>query len=256
LKKLSPEIDRLMWGVAENPSAQALDEFGERYPEYRGELLRRVEMVRGLRYEAKGPKIKIREIPKFEPKPVATQSIPRGATVAAGLAFAALAFAGFTIFNSRHAVNPPPPVQVNEEPLHAPPVVYTNPSPPPLTIESPPKVENRSMIENRPAPTEAPSGSDNDRKKDMTLKDVDLVAALHLITDGTNLKLEIGPGFVNQKVTLAFHNKTAEAMLFQMAKDYAFTISDEGDNRLLVLPTPDGNSTDPSAVPNSRKIGP
>ena len=47
--KIPREMDELMWSVAEADDPQATAEFGERYPDLRVEMTKRVKMVRGLK---------------------------------------------------------------------------------------------------------------------------------------------------------------------------------------------------------------
>jgi hypothetical protein len=248
MKNIPTEIDRLMWAVAENPNPQAVLEFEARYPTYRIEMLKRVEMVRGLRQEVKGPSFRTREIPRFEPKPVQPTGVPRGTFVALGLAVVALVFATFAVLHAPKAV-PPKPLLTQEFVRPAEPgpgVAYHNPPNPipQVSLAPPPSL---------PMPSQQPLA---ERRRSLNLKDVDLVAALALVTSGTNIKLEVGPGFVNQKVTLSFKGATTREMLFEMAKDYAFTVSDEGDNRFLVLPVPDNQTAPEPTNESPRRVTP
>ena len=45
-------------------------------------------------------------------------------------------------------------------------------------------------------------------------------------------------------------------MLRQMASDYAFTVSDEGDGHYLLLPVPDKEPTSDPLSASRRRVGP
>jgi type II secretory pathway component GspD/PulD (secretin) len=176
--------------------------------------------------------------------------MPRGTAVAVGLAFAAIAFAAFTATHSLKPVKPKalPAQRFDEVAPSQPKIVYQNSS----AQSTPPAVVPEPLKTEPPAP-QTPLA---EKRRNLKLKDVDLVAALSLITAGTNIKLVVGPGFVNQKITLDFSGATTSEMLFQMAKDYAFTVSDEGNGTYLVLPVADNEPAAPPANNSTRRIGP
>ncbi len=62
--------------VADEGEASAfIDEFGDRHPELRSELLRRMDMVKGLRGEKKRTVEPKKSIPRFVPKESARKSL-------------------------------------------------------------------------------------------------------------------------------------------------------------------------------------
>ena len=65
--KFPPEIDSLMWQLAESEDAAALEQFGEKYPDYKVEMTRRLKMVRGLKGARPEKAAKNRD--KFMPSP-------------------------------------------------------------------------------------------------------------------------------------------------------------------------------------------
>ena len=69
--KLPREIDELMWDVAERDDNETLDQFVERYPEFRSELAKRLQMVRGLRGSRP-----TRPMPAFVPKQTVRNRAP------------------------------------------------------------------------------------------------------------------------------------------------------------------------------------
>jgi hypothetical protein len=259
------EIENLIWAIAENPTPNAVLEFEMRYPDYRLEMLKRVEMVRGLRVEAKGPSFNRQEIPRFEPRVPASGglggAVPTGLPIALGLAFAAAVLVTFTIFHAPTPVAPKmpstgavlsepasPPMVVYGDSNNLPHIVHPRESVVPQTTQSSPVLPLQPEARSRVAT--------NDGSRDLDLRGVNMVDALDLITSGTNLKLDLGPGFVNQKVTLAFKNKSTNDMLSEMAKDYAFTLIPEGPNRFLLQPIQDDNSTVEANVDEEEKAGP
>ena len=101
MKKVAPEIDSQMWTVAEDGNERAIDEFGDRHPELRSELLHRMDMVK---WASRGEKKRLvwnrkKSIPRFVLKESSREPIPaRGPMMwAMGLALAALAAAAFAV---------------------------------------------------------------------------------------------------------------------------------------------------------------
>ena len=232
MNKIPTEVDQLMWAVAENPLPQALDEFAVRHPQFKLELLKRVEMVKGVRHEI-GTGSTARDIPKFKPQPVYASSPPRGIYVAVALGLFAIGFAVLAMVFASHPspIKAPPPVAI-EKPFSSPSVVYNTPPVQPIPpAESPP---NASVPETAPPQVEL-----EDQPRNLKVENENLLDAIRLVATGTKYKLEIGPGFVNQKVNLAFRGKNTIEMLQAMAKEFAFTVSDEGDDHLLLIPVPD-----------------
>ncbi len=232
MRGLPPEVDRLMWAVAENPTPTALDEFGQRYPQYRSEMLRRMEMVKGLRSEVRPQQAGHRsEIPKFQMREVSPSGPPRGVFLVAGLSIAAIAAASYTAFSGMRTPPARPKVafvpRVNEELPKAPPIYYRNPSPPPPT---PQPVEPTAVAEQTPQYL---------KPRSFHVRTASLMDALSLVTANTGIHLEAGPGFVNQSVTVDYDNVDTVSILRDMAKQFGFHISDEGGGNFLAIPVPD-----------------
>ncbi|MCH8979010.1 MAG: hypothetical protein IH945_07175, partial [Armatimonadetes bacterium] len=90
--KLPREIDELMWDVAERDDNDTLDQFVERYPEFRSELAKRLQMVRGLRSSRP-----TRPMPKFVPNQTVRNLGPSRLVVTgvAGLVIVSVVFATY-----------------------------------------------------------------------------------------------------------------------------------------------------------------
>jgi hypothetical protein len=253
--KIPPEVDGLMWGVAENPTDKAVEEFVVRFPNQRAELMKRINMVRDLKHQVKPADPLHRELPRFHPTPPGPTGPPAGWPIAAGLgvlALATLAFAGYSF--SRPQPAPPPPVpKVNLEPPTLPPVNYVTPGPPPSQPLTPPTTQPTQ-------PTSAPVDNTPTYMKPqetVAFKDESLVNVLTMLTAASGMHAIIGPNFQDQKVTFTYHNKSAVEVLLDLSKQYAFTVSDEGGGNFLILPIPDSGNRDfdgNSAV--HQKVGP
>jgi hypothetical protein len=240
MRGIAPEVDRLMWAVAENPEVGAIAEFGARYPELRAELMHRVNMVRSLRNEVRPSPRNTVERPRFEHRDVRTRANPRAVAFAGTLAFAALAAASYTAYTLFHPepvktahvrVDPAPanlgPLTVRERP----PVAVPTPK-----ETSPPARDNESPEDAMQAPPLPSYLRPRDR---VAFKDEKLTTALALVTEGTGIHLELGPGFVDRSITVDYRGKNTVEILKDLANQYAFTVFDEGSGTFLVLPVQD-----------------
>ena len=71
---IPPEIDELMWAIAENDTADAVYDFEHRFPKYQQELMRRIKTVQALK--SQGKTLPSREIPIFQARPVTIDRKP------------------------------------------------------------------------------------------------------------------------------------------------------------------------------------
>jgi hypothetical protein len=257
MKGVPPEVDRLMWAVAENGTEQAIHEFVGRYPQHRGELMHRVNMVAGLRDQVRQPVRPQAQIPKFVPREPIQSPNPRVVFLVGGLCLAALAAASYTAVTALRAPSHPSPVAqvatVIEGPLKVPSTVFVNPAP----TEAPPP----APVEEAPKPTEDRTPAYLRSQTRITIKDESLAVGLQSIAAAGGMNLEIGPGFVDQKITVDYRDMSALDALQDMAKQYAFTVFDEGDGRFLVLPVADSpQSGAETGAPRSsrptKRVGP
>ena len=249
--KVPPEIDRLMWAVAESPTDSAVLEFGSRYPDHRAELMKRMNMVRELKHEVRPSDDAHRELPRFQPKPPAPPGMPNGWPVAvslAALALGTLAYAGYAVSRAPKAVPPPAPPVVNLAPPVPPKIVYST-APPSLSPEN-------EQPAPPPTPVDTTAAYLKPRAK-VSFKDVSLMDALTMLSAESGMKLIIGPGFQDEKISLDYADRSTLEILLDLAKQYAFTVSDEGSGNFLVLPVPDnGDKNFGTDLSNPRKAGP
>ncbi|MEZ5162584.1 MAG: hypothetical protein R2688_02320 [Fimbriimonadaceae bacterium] len=112
--KIPPEIDSLMWQLAESEDVAALDQFGQKYPDYKVEMTRRLKMVRGLKGAKPEKAAKTRD--KFMPSPrVRAYGSPRWVmpVVAIGL-LASVVFATVGTMRFMDSVNKKQVAETNE----------------------------------------------------------------------------------------------------------------------------------------------
>lgn len=239
MKGIPPEIDTLMWRLAEEGGPVAQAEFESRHTRYAPELSRRIKMVAELREAGKA----VRHRPTFTPRPVRSAPTPRWAVGAVvGMAvFAVGAVAYVAASADEHATKPVPPPNVNVAPPTLPaPIIVQKPDEAPV-----PKIE--PVVP--PTNDSGPVATQNDNKPhDVQIKDTSLTAAIALVAAGGGLKVDVAPGFRDQNVTLDYRGLTAIETLKAMGEQYGFTVFEQEEGHLLVVPA---RETTPD-----RRIGP
>lgn len=234
MKRIPPEIDQLMWDIAEQANSQALDQFETRYPEYKLEMAQRIAMVRGLRGSTRRPV----ERPRFQPRPAPapTWSSPRMVAIAATLVLAAIGVASFTIGTLLR-----PATKTT--------VVGVDPGPKVVPFEPKPK-ENPAPKEPEPStpevtqtpPVQVPAYL---KPTDLTLRKADLAIALKSIAAAGGLRLEIAPGLPQIDVVVDYRGLTPIQMLQELGRTYAFTAFEQEPGTVLIVPAVD--ETNPPA---------
>src|SRR5690349_8339480 len=121
MRRIAPEVERLMWLVAENRDPKAIADFELRFPELKGELAKHMAMVSGLR--TAGKKTPPHSIPRFVPRYAHVQRRPTGLYVALAFVLGAMAFgsyAGYTVLGNKQTPKPGVAIYVEPAPKQEP----------------------------------------------------------------------------------------------------------------------------------------
>lgn len=225
MKPIPRDIDELMWAIADKPTDAALADFEVRFPEFRGELGRRLSMVRSLR--SSHPQAPVPSMPKFLPRP---QSPNRVWPMA--LAAVVLATIGFTatrtLFTSPPAVPEKPPVtQVNN---NLPPGAQSA-----TTMSGIDVVDNGTQppavnpVQSKPEPPPYTTLG-------VRIKGVPVSTALQAIAAQAGISVEIAPGLSEDLIDVDFNGLTAPQMFEQLGTQHGFTALEQEYKRFLIVP--------------------
>lgn len=248
MSHVPPEIDALLWQAAESRDPRVVEEFGERYPAFRGELVQRLQMVRELR-SARPDK----PAPNFRPgaRP-ARRTLSWPAFAAAGVALATIGWASVATVQRLNAVpksTEPQAVRPSDS-EHA---VQARPSQPAPFREPDPQGKGS---DGQPAPQPP--------KPFETLvtcvhESVSLRQAIQEVASVARIRLEFAPGFEEQTVTTNYVQLPAKQVLDNLGQTYGFTAYTQTEDSLLIVPAmdpekpqvtvPEGSGSEPSDGP-------
>lgn len=235
MKRIPPEIDSLMWAIAEKPDDDAIAEFGQRFPDYRQELGKRLSMVRALKGAKAG-------VPSMAPRSWqadrAVRPVANGSRLGWALAFAALAavafasYAGFSALATRQMELPPVPTVPTAPPSLPDRIVYRETPRP-----------------NNPAPHVTPQQERPrppwEQPISVQMEGVPLEVALQAIAQKGGLRLEIAPGLSDVLIVLDYRETRPMDILRDMGPKFGFTALPQAQNEVLIVPV----VADPNAGP-------
>jgi len=225
VKGIPPEIDALMWSLAEEGGPVAQAEFEARHARYGPELTRRIRMVAELRQAGKSPVHR----PTFTPRPVKVAPTPRWAVVSVvGLAVVAFGAVTYVAVSSgekpKTVIQQDPPQKTPEPPK--PQTTYTPPFHDPIVNNIPPEVP-------QDPPKKVPAYM---KPRDIKIEQTSLTTAIALVAQGSGLQVTVAPGFEDRQVTLDYRGLNAIDTLHAMGEQYGFTVLQEEEGHVLVVP--------------------
>lgn len=227
------EIDELMWTIAEAGDPHAISEFGERYPNMREELLKRMKTVQALK--AGSRTIKAKAVPTFRNTRVRPTN---WRLIFATFAATVLVVSSFGVWRLTHSSKPAVQVPaVNVEPVKMPDVnMEVNPPRGNPLPQTGPRTEE--PLANPPVVTN-PGSLIEPGRTSLKLESASLHAAITMIADAAHWRVTIGSGTPDPTVRIDFQDMTPMEMLKELGKEYAFDTLMDGDHAILILPKKD-----------------
>lgn len=228
MKKYPPDVERLMWMVAEQGDQTAVDDFESRFPDLKPELRKRIAMVGGLRGARLASEINA-PTPAFRLRvPEPTQGPNRFLWAGASLIAASLAAASYLVAK--------PILARRAEP--APSTVARTATDPGEIKLTPPRHE--TVIDVAPPQAEPMHGTD--LRPAVKIERAPLSVALQAIAAKCKIKLEIGPGLTDPQVRVDYADMTGMEILQDLGHKFSFTAFDQGDGSILIIPAVDPNA--------------
>ncbi|HRK21068.1 MAG TPA: hypothetical protein PLX06_04640 [Fimbriimonadaceae bacterium] len=253
--KVAPDVERMMWAVAESGDPQAVADFESRFPQLRYELSKRIDLVRELKASKRigNPQ---GSIPAFHP-PAAlrTAGFSKWRWSMAAVALSALAVGSFVV-TRQILTNPAPPTPMASEDLKPPETVL----PQPVQETTVKRTEPEQGAPNEPGPEnglalpedEAPVVPKWQLPHTVKFDRLGLANAIKAIGAQCGLRISMPPDMPNDEIVLDYRGMTAMEMLRDMGGQFGFTAFDQGDGSVLIIPARDENApthSDPGAQP-------
>ena len=234
------DIDEIMWALAESPTSPALDDFEMRFPQYLGEMGRRLQMVRELK--AAGQATRPMEIPHFNAPAPLTRTQRFWPVAAASLGIAALGFASFQVASSWRN-QPSEAQQIKIQPAQTKVGPWgTSDGISPKTVPDLP-------------PRQAQPGTGNELTVEpgritLRLLQVPLATALSILGSESGLKIEIAPGLPNIMVSVDAVDQLPMDVLEELGRTYGFTGFSQEKGHVLIIPARTEGISDDSGESN------
>lgn len=241
MRRIPPEIDGLMWLIAEDGNVQAVEAFEARHPEYRLELAKRVAMLRGLRSGRTGNSP---TIPAFHPTPAPHPARRPLMAVAVGVTLVGMALGSYFLTSAlvRKPLPPTPPPTVRVRPATPPSVVVK--TPPPQSTPTP----TPAPVQTPPTPTPA-SPSKWTAPTNFKIEGAPLSAVFKALSLQTGLSIQVAPGLEDFEVGVEYAQRTPAEILKDMGARFGFTAFDQGGGNVLIIPATDRRRPDGTAEP-------
>lgn len=231
MSRIPQDIDDLMWTVAESGDAAAIEQFGERYPDFRAEMGKRLALVRQFRASRPNQEA----TPRFQ-RPVGSVRAPLRWTFAPAAAIL-LAALGFAAYQAASYSMRPKPQPIAVAPIETAPPVQSEP----IKVESAQRDPNYRVLEpDRETPIQVtPEEVPWEKPIAMKLTGVRLRDALQAIAIQGGLTLELAPGMPDVFVEMEYAGQKPMAILEDMGRSFGFTALDQGQGRVLIVPEVD-----------------
>lgn len=239
--RIDQATDELMWLIAEQGEPGAVEALVKRRPELHAEMLKRLELVRGL----KGLK---RTTAAAQPIPVFAKRTPRelGAPRWAMATLATVALLGIgsaSFFVAKGVLNKPEEQAHVSQPTGEAKLSENRTSGDPTTMASVARPTAEASLGPNEVKPIAAAPTETAYSKLVTLehKKIGLYAALNSLARQSGINIQIGPGLENVEIVCSYAGQPAIKVLNDLAATLGFTVFEQGNDSVLIIPETDPN---------------
>lgn len=247
-RNIPQELDQWMWTVAESGDSDAIEQFGERYPQLRLELANRIQMVAKMKgnrpRSVSAPPLRLAQQSQYRP------SFSRWAMVGAVCAAISVAFAGYTAVQRFSATQ--------SEPTKPTPITASNFSGQPETPIVKRDTGYHVLPEHAPAPTPTPEVPQLPAERLITVKfeQIRLLTALEAIAAEGNVQLEIAPNMPDIEIGLEYRNQPVDVILNHLGDAHGFRLLVQGKGKYLIVPVEFKDDESVAGTPENGTLSP
>src|ERR1019366_5624308 len=212
--RLPPDIDRMLWEIAESQDSNAYDDFEKRFPQLVGELGKRIQLVRELR-DARGSG-QARPVPQFDRRAPARVGLQPKALLALCTATVACIGLGAYVVTGR-IMNHPQIIRPKTVPLDPPSFVAAPEVPAPKSHEAlpVPQVPDRTP--------QSPPVAAYLKPQDVRMERTKLQLAILAVATSGKLDVEFAPNMPNPEIRMEYRNMNAIDILKDLGPRFGFT---------------------------------
>lgn len=216
-------MDELMWLLADEGDHNAVEAFIKRHPEHRAELIRRVNMVREMRGAKRTPGAGKSFTPSESVRDLAGPDRRLLLGAVATFAVFIIGFAAMNVRNRQSGI------------AEAPAAIATTTNQESAAPSPAPELDpNMNVVPRTPAPPPPPPLYET--PVTVESDSIDLLMVFSEITRQTGLRIEMGPGMPNPKISATYFNVRAKAVLEDLGAKVGFTVFEQGPDHILIIP--------------------
>lgn len=224
------ELNDLMWQITESGDLNAADDFFQRFPLYRPELERRMNLARSY-CENHG----VRHVSRSD---LQTKSPKIVWGIGAGVI--ACGICGWLILRATHSA-PSSNIDPAPSPQHPVSSTLSTQTPantlPPVGTVVPPVKSQIPLADGDVTDLNAKDPYGLQRPvKSINLKNLPLSAAIQLIATAAKVKITLAPGLKDQPISLQTGQSTIGDLLDGLGSEYGFTVSPQGPGDFILIP--------------------
>lgn len=250
MNEIPQNLDESMWQIADEGSGRAIEQFGQRYPQYQAELEKRCQMVASLRVSKPARAASVPPY-KFAHEVRSPQKAWRVSFASIALGFAAVACATYVTVR---LVAPVQPVQSSGTSVGMPAQPSTTgPQVPPSSM-APMRVPSgpNGMA---PTPYSPPRSSAHwTQPKPNTEKPISINVERGLLMDvltavgkAAGVQISVADGIPEIEIVAHYDNMSPMDILRDMGRTYGFTPFDQDGTEILIIPAVDPRTQEPAS---------
>ncbi|MCG9896039.1 MAG: hypothetical protein MH204_11255 [Fimbriimonadaceae bacterium] len=243
--KIPPELDELMWRLAEAGDDRMIEAFGESHPDHRDEMLRRFRMVRDLKQSRPRPASERRFDPSGRRKTFRIGPLPALAAAAVlvslgGVAAFFLQRAWSSAPVERSGVVSTPQGRMLEQQSWYGDAASDRPAAEGVTVPAPPPARIDDSVRTVYIPP-------FERRISIDVTDVPLSMVLQAIAVKAGVRLQAAPGMPELNIEAKYENMSTRDVLADLGRSFGFTPLEQTHNEALLIPAVDATGAGTSA---------
>lgn len=249
MSNLPEDLDGLLWTIAEKRDLSAAEDYLQRFPTHRVELMKRLSALESLQKFAPEDVT----VPPFTPRPI---SAPLPTTwIVASILGIGLVGVGVTLFNNAgNTKTETVPVASSASPAHQPSTAIPQLRASRTAAEGVSQSKQATVPLETPPPAPVKTPAQRAIVQKLKLDGVQLSLVLQILAENTGLKLDVQPGLIDPKVSVEYVNQPALFVFEDLGRKFGFQAFEDAPGVITILPKKEETSGVPPQ-PNESPFG-